>query len=118
MLTKFWHFLKRDPLRRGVALAFSLFLYLHLHTQLTTDERHLTVKVPVTLRLSSGLQQPAERPQIEVMLKTKAGSEVPHDLLAAKIHARVNVTNRNRQADGTYVVTLDLNAKTLTIAAQ
>ena len=30
MLNKIWSFLKRSPLRRLVALAFAVFLYMHL----------------------------------------------------------------------------------------
>lgn len=101
MLTKIWRFLKKDPLRRGVALAFAIFLYLHLNSQLTTEKRLVRVRVPVTLLLESGLQQPAGTvPEIGISLRGKAGVEFH----AGNVQANVTVNHSNRQSDGSYMV--------------
>ena len=101
MLTKIWRFLKRDPLRRGVALAFAILLYLHLNSQLTRENRLVRVRVPVTLLLESGLQQPAGNvPEIGITLRGKSGAEFH----AGNVQANVKVSHRNRQADGSYMV--------------
>ena len=101
MLTKIWQFIKRDPLRRGVALAFALFLYMHLNFQLTSD-RHLTrVRVAVTLALSPELQeQTGKPPEIALTLKGKPGAE----FVQSKVQVSVKVSSQNRQPDGSFLV--------------
>lgn len=103
MLTKIWIFIKRDPLRRGVALAFALFLYAHLNFQLTAEHRLIRVRVPVTLTLSPELQeQSGSRPEVALTLKGKPGAELTH----GNIQVTARVSPRDRQPDGTYLVKL------------
>ena len=104
MLNKIWLFLKRDPLRRLVALGFAVSIYLYLHFEITGDDRHLSIKVPVTLSLESGLQPPQEQPQVTIDLKTKVTSEIDTDKLASKTRIFVTVKKQNRRKDGTYEV--------------
>lgn len=101
MLTKIWLFLKRDPLRRGVALAFAIFLYMHLNFQLSTDKHLIRVRVPVTLALAPELQEPTgQQPEISLTLKGKPGVEFVH----GNVQVSVKVGLHNRQPDGTYLV--------------
>ena len=104
MLNKIWLFLKKDPQRRLLALAFAVSIYLHLHYEITTDERLMSIKVPVVLSLESGLQPPQEKPQVEIALKTRDTSEIDTDKLAAKTRVFVTVKKQNRRKDGTYEV--------------
>ena len=101
MLTKIWQFLSRDPLRRGVALAFALFLYLHLNFQLTSDKHLTRVRVPVTLALSPELlEQTGKAPEIALTLKGKPGAE----FIPGNVQVTVKVSSQHRQADGSYLV--------------
>ena len=103
MLAKIWDFIKRDPLRRGVALAFALFLYAHLNFQLTAEHHLIRVRVPVTLTLSPELQeQSGTRPEVALTLKGKHGAELTH----GSIEVTARVSPRDRQPDGTYLVKL------------
>lgn len=103
MLNKIWNFLKRDPLRRGVALAFALFLYTHLNFQLTAEHRLIRVRVPVTLTLSPELQEESGTPaEVALTLKGKPGAELTH----GNVQVTAKVSPGNRQPDGTYLVKL------------
>ena len=101
MLTKIWQFIKRDPLRRGVALAFALFLYMHLNFQLNSDQHLTRVRVPVNLALSPELQeQTGKLPEISLTLKGKPGAE----FLQSNVQVSVKVSSQNRQPDGSFLV--------------
>ena len=101
MLTKIWLFLKRDPLRRGVALAFALFLYMHLHFELTAEHRFVRVRVPVALTLAPGLQEQAGMsPEIVLTLKGRAGAEYR----PGNVQVNVKVGPHHRQSDGSFLV--------------
>lgn len=104
MLNRIWLFLKRDPLRRLVALAFAVSVYLHLYFEITAADRSLKIKVPVTLSCESGLQPPQEQPQVEIALKTKIASEIDTEKLAAKTQVYATVRNNDRRKGATYVV--------------
>lgn len=111
MLTKIWLFLRRDPLRRGVALAFALFLYMHLHFQLTAEHRLVRVRVPVALTLPPGLQEhTGNSPEIALTLKGKAGAE----FRPGNVQVSVKVGPHHRQSDGTYLV--KVTPKNITIS--
>ena len=110
MLTKIWLFIKRDPLRRGVALAFALFLYMHLHFQLTAEHRLVRVRVPVALTLAPGLQeQTGSAPEIVLTLKSRAGTE----FRPGNVQVSVKVGPHHRQSDGSYLV--KVTSKNITI---
>ena len=101
MLTKIWLFIKRDPLRRGIALAFAIFLYMHLNFQLSSDKQLIRVRVPVTLALAPELQEPTgQLPEISLTLKGKPGVEFVH----GSVQVSVKVGLHNRQVDGSYLV--------------
>ena len=104
MLNRIWLFLKKDPLRRLVALGFAVSIYLYLHFEITGNDRHLSIKAPVTLSLESGLQPPQEQPQVTIDLKTKDTSDIDIDKLASKTRVFVTVRKQNRRKDGTYEV--------------
>ena len=105
MLNRIWLFLKRDPLRRLVALACAVAVYLHLNFEIAPYDRDFPgIKVPVKLSLESGLQLPQEPPQVEINLKAQSGFEVDTDKLPSKIHVYVTVRKQDRKKDGTYEV--------------
>ena len=106
MLNRFWLFMKRDPLRRLVALAFAVAVYLHLDFEIESYDRTdlPDIKVPVTLSLESGLQPPQEPPQMTVNLRAKSGFEIDMEKLAAKTRVYVSVRKRDHRQDGTYEV--------------
>jgi len=111
VLTKIWLFIKRDPLRRGVALAFAIFLYVHLHSQLTVEHRLVRVRVPVALTLAPGLQeQTGNSPEIALTLKGRAGAE----FRPGNVQVSVKVGPHHRQPDGTYLV--KVTSKNITIS--
>ena len=101
MLNKIWEFLKRDPLRRSVALAFALFLYAHLNFQLTSEKHLVRVRVPVALALAPELlEQTGKAPEVSLTLKGKPGVEpVP-----GNVQISVKVSPAHRQPDGSYRV--------------
>ncbi|MBQ7695862.1 MAG: hypothetical protein IJT50_12155 [Lentisphaeria bacterium] len=105
MPNRIWLFLKQDPLRPLVALAFAVVVYLHLSSEAAPYDRDFPgIKIPVQLSLESGLRPPQEPPQVEINVKAQTGFEVDVDKLPSKIHAYVPSKRLRSLGDGTYQV--------------
>lgn len=101
-MKSFWRFLKRDFIRKLVALVLAVMFYFGISARITVEKQ--LIDVPVQIVLSKELY--GERLQYSTNILVRGPERVLNELSPSEISGRVEVNESNHLRDGVYEVNL------------